>query len=559
MQSAFRFRHAVMAALLAAFSISAAADEPTTVCTITVNSADEKTIFQRSLPSDRFRFVELVERGRPDWLASACRKGVRCDVLLISGHFDGGDEFYSDRLDARESLPVAELERVSCSDSCPGLFSQLKEVYLFGCNTLNAEASRSASAEIVRALVRSGHSPADAEQLSRILSERHAETNRDRMRQIFKDVPVIYGFSSKAPLGRNAAPTLERYFQTAGTGEIATGKPSARLLGLFAPASMTVTAGTTDADAQAGYRRDVCHFSDDRLTPAQRLRFVHELLDRDVAEVRMFLDRLEQYADALSEGERHTPAVAAELLAISQDARAREQYVAFVHDADEPAVRVRMIELAARLGWLTPAERHAEIARVIAERLAQGNTGALDIDLVCALNRKREFDGALSLQATRSVTNPTAGQAALLACLGSGEAHAQVLRALASSNDADVESAEIYLRHRPISDPAELRDAAAAIARMHNSDAQVRALDTLAHHRLSDRESLEALTNVFLRAKTASVQRAVAGILIRADYQSIARPELVRALREHRLKSPDGQDMIDALIRRLQQASVPSA
>ena len=43
--------------------------------------------------------------------------------LLISGHFDGGDEFYSDRVDARESLPVDEMERVSCSDSCPGLFS----------------------------------------------------------------------------------------------------------------------------------------------------------------------------------------------------------------------------------------------------------------------------------------------------------------------------------------------------------------------------------------------------------------------------------------------------
>ena len=36
---------------------------------------------RRSLPPDEYRFVELVERGRPDWLASACRAGVRCDVL----------------------------------------------------------------------------------------------------------------------------------------------------------------------------------------------------------------------------------------------------------------------------------------------------------------------------------------------------------------------------------------------------------------------------------------------------------------------------------------------
>jgi hypothetical protein len=102
-----------------------------TVCTITVNSADEKDAFRHCLPADKYRFVELVERGRPDWLASACRTGVRCDILVISGHYDGGNEFFSDEIESREFLPVAEMERVSCSDSCPGLFSQLKEVYLF--------------------------------------------------------------------------------------------------------------------------------------------------------------------------------------------------------------------------------------------------------------------------------------------------------------------------------------------------------------------------------------------------------------------------------------------
>ena len=129
-----------------------------TVCTVTVNSPNEKETLRRVLPEDKFQFVELVERGRPDWLASACRQNLRCDVLVISGHFDGGTEFYSDRLDARESLPVAELERASCSASCSGLFSQLKEVYLFGCNTLNAATPDSTAAEVARSLVRSGYS-----------------------------------------------------------------------------------------------------------------------------------------------------------------------------------------------------------------------------------------------------------------------------------------------------------------------------------------------------------------------------------------------------------------
>src|SRR5438552_15934131 len=176
----------LLAALLVAVWAHDARADKKTVCTITVNSPNEKEVFRRNLSQDDFQFVELVERGRPDWLESACRQDVQCDVLLISGHFDGGTEFYSDRLDAKEFLPVDELERVSCSDSCPGLFSHLKEVYLFGCNTLNAEALTSASAEIARSLVRSGHSQTDAERLSRLLNERHAESNRDRMRHIFK-------------------------------------------------------------------------------------------------------------------------------------------------------------------------------------------------------------------------------------------------------------------------------------------------------------------------------------------------------------------------------------
>src|SRR3954468_4542328 len=127
-----------LASCLAAASAFNARAEKSTVCTITVNSPDEKEMFRRSLPEDQFDFVELVEHGRPDWLASACRQKVQCDVLVISGHFDAGTEFYSDRPGTREFLPVEEMERVSCSDSCPSLFSQLKEVYLFGCNTLNA-------------------------------------------------------------------------------------------------------------------------------------------------------------------------------------------------------------------------------------------------------------------------------------------------------------------------------------------------------------------------------------------------------------------------------------
>ena len=142
--------------------------------------------------------------------------------------------------------------------------------------------------------------------------------------------------------------------------------------------------------------------------------------------------------------------------------------------------------------------------------------------------------------------------AAILACLGSADGRARVLRALTSSRDDDVEIAQLYLSHRPISDVHELRAIAAEIAHMSGSDGQVRALDTLARLRLTDGESLQELTRLFPLARSVNVQRAIAGVLIRADYAALPKPDLVRMLRQHRLKSPDGEDVIDVLIRRLQ-------
>ena len=83
---------------------------------------------------------------------------------------------------------------------------------------------------------------------------------------------------------------------------------------------------------------------------------------------------------------------------------------------------------------------------------------------------------------------------------------------------------------------------------------QVRALDTLAFHYIADRESLEQLARLYPQAKSVSVQRAIAGVFIRSDYHALAKPELVRVLRQYRIKSAEGADLIDVLIRRLQLA-----
>jgi hypothetical protein len=142
--------------------------------------------------------------------------------------------------------------------------------------------------------------------------------------------------------------------------------------------------------------------------------------------------------------------------------------------------------------------------------------------------------------------------AAILACLGGGSDRRRVLQALTRGDEADVQAAQVYLGYEPITDVDEMREVAAGIAHMAVDSAQVRALDTLARHRLSDGPGLAALTGFFPRARSVDVQRAIASVLIRADYTSLPRIETAHALRQSRLKSPHGEDIIDILIRRLQ-------
>ncbi|MBX3622384.1 MAG: hypothetical protein KF891_20655 [Rhizobacter sp.] len=527
---------------------ASAAPRKQTVCTITVNSADEKETFQRYLPASKYQFVELVERNRPDWLASSCRAAVSCDVLVISGHYDGGNSFFSDQLAVREYLPVTELERVSCSGSCPSLFSHLKEVYLFGCNTLNPKPQSSASAEIVQSLVREGHSPEEAKRQLQSLDAAHGESSLERMRQIFKGVPVIYGFSSTAPLGPIAAATLGRYFRSTGKGEIAQGRPSRQLLSAFSTFSMSSARGLTEGDPLTGARHDMCQFSDERLSDAHKLDFVHQLMQRPPAEARLYIDRIQRLTAGLDAATRQTPAVARALRDIAQDAPARTRFLEEARSTEPPGVRVRLINVARDLGWLSEDERWQELALMLGDLQSRRTVGIADVDLACRLNAEHDLDGAFNRRVTPGGPADDVAHAAVRACLGSSEGHLRTLQGLVSTHDDEVQFAQAYLRNRPITDTAELRRVAGSIVRMSPGDPQVRALEVLGRHYLSDRQVLDLLIDLYARTPSAAVQNAIAGILIRADRKAIARPELAQTLTAHRRPARSGGGLLDALI-----------
>jgi hypothetical protein len=211
-----------------------------------------------------------------------------------------------------------------------------------------------------------------------------------------------------------------------------------------------------------------------------------------------------------------------------------------------------MIRLARSLGWLSPDEERDELVRMVTDIAAAPSVAYDDIDLVCSLNDDHALDAALAPLERTDTAMRSAAHGALLACLGSDSERTRMLQTLTSGSDADVRIAQVYLQHRPVTDVEELRSLTARIARMTQPDAQVRALNALAAHPLSDGASLEEMMRLFPNARTVGVQRAIAGILIRSDFHAMDTRGLAGLLRDHRLKSTDGEDLIDVLIRRLQ-------
>ena len=518
---------AIAALLLAAVAAPAAAGERKTVCTITVNSADEKETFRQRLPKGHYDFVELVEKGRPDWLRSACRRKVQCDVLVVSGHFNAGETFYSDKLENNEYLEIDELERASCSASCPDLFGKLKEVYLFGCESLNPDATRYSSA--------------------------YGESGRERMRRIFHDVPVIYGFSSSAPVGPTAAMLLGRYFDGAAAGEIGSGRPSARLLKIFGRNSMAHVAGVRPGEPLAAQRAQVCGFFDERRDAAQKLAHVHRLLRGEGGNPGEYLKRIERLLASFSAEEKARSDYAQALAVISADDATRDRFLAATRRAVPPGTRAGLIELAAQLGWLAPEAQRLERVALINDMLSAPAMGFAEVDLVCSLNADRSLDAHLPQVRVPAARADRATHQAALACLGSDEAHARIVRALASRDAADVQVAQAYLRHRPQVKGGALRQVANDITRLPDAGAQARALDALARLNISDRAVLEDLSRAFAEARSHTVQRALAEVFIRSDPKALPKRELLSTLREHRLKPPGGgTDLVDVLISRLQ-------
>lgn len=187
------------------------------VCSITINSSDEIETFKEFLSPQDFDFLELLpsevnelQDHSDHWFNLACEQDYKCDILIISGHFGGtffGKSGYA--------LPTELLEEKACQKNCGGILSDVKEIFLFGCNTMASKKTDFRSyTDYLQVLLDHGMARETAE---RVVAARYSPLESPfyaRMNFIFSGSHTIYGFDQLSPLGEHIREPLRKYLQS---------------------------------------------------------------------------------------------------------------------------------------------------------------------------------------------------------------------------------------------------------------------------------------------------------------------------------------------------------
>lgn len=203
--------------VIAMFMAQAALAAERTVCTAAINSTEEIQAFKKKLEPQGFKFVELVpqaagEDNTGDWFKDACKSGVQCDVLIISGHFSG--EFFGK---SNVRLPLELMQQQSCAKTCDGILKNPKEVFLFGCNTLAGKNHDGRTPEQYhQALINDGIDRVTADERTAILYSSLGASFGSSIQQVFEQVPVINGFDGMAPSGIHVMGDVQEYLKQSG-------------------------------------------------------------------------------------------------------------------------------------------------------------------------------------------------------------------------------------------------------------------------------------------------------------------------------------------------------
>lgn len=375
------------------------ATEKYNVCSITINSDDEIKAFKRHLNPKDFNFVELtdvidpIDKARKqvptDWFEKVCEKDIRCDVLLISGHF-GGDFFG----DSGIKLPLEKLEEMSCSHKCQNILNSAQEVFLLGCNTLaTKEADHRTPEEYIDVLVTDGIDRTQAERIAQARYGALGSAYKDRMQRVFEGIPNIYGFESVGPSGKTIKPFLDNYFksvgdykqhllklQTKGISDIIQkfNTTNQRMHNPELAEALSNTAyaecsGITKNDPAFRVKKEICKFYDENLSMENKVALTEALLSSDDA--LLYLPTISSFAS-------NNPDVKFD--AIRDNMKVKK----LLEDAAKalkpsPAIYLDIMRLQRAMSHITAEQYRSELNKTVTSHLLKLNRSG--VDLICSL------------------------------------------------------------------------------------------------------------------------------------------------------------------------------
>lgn len=374
----------VLGAVTSLLSIQAVAEK--TVCSITLNSSDEIEAMKMSLPAQDFKFVELVQKNRFDWFKQACQSKVQCDVLVISGHFAG--TFFGE---TGAYLKLKDLEESSCDPGCSGIYKNVKEVYLFGCNTLaGKEKDHRTPEQYLQVLLNDGFNMAHAQQAVAYRYSPIGATFSNRMAHVFSKTPRIYGFYSTSPLGKYTGPKVKSYFskrlasnQYATEIENLSTDRNQELMSLFKGTSLTQVAGSQISDSGL---TPVCYLSDFNKSSGriQKLQWINNSFNRSSS-----LDLINYVAQFLKneESRRRWDNDEKQIIEqIAQNQALKTQLFDIVNSQLNWLKQsvLEILEFSKVIGWISEGEYDSKVIELL--ELYKSNFGSSETDFACAIN-----------------------------------------------------------------------------------------------------------------------------------------------------------------------------
>ena len=438
-------------------AIAGGADaKPLTVCTVAFHGPDEVRAFEEHLRPPAFEHVRIGASApkQTSWLAEACRTGLQCDVVVMSGEFGG--RFFGDY---GFSLGLHDLEEASCDPACAGLFRAPREVFLLACNTLaTKDQDERTPRDYLRVLLEHGFEQATAERVVQMRYGPIGPSFRESLRRVFMGVPRIYGFSSVAPRGAVTSPMLDRYL--ASTGNYATyleraGRRTDRNASLrtaFASTSFVQEAGLAEGDPGAADRNLVCRLYDEGTSVAERLQVASQMMTRE--DFLTFLPTMEVFLrrhppEKLEGPERATFAT------MQGKTAARDEVLRLARELEVSAVKLEVAHFARHMEWMTAAEFRRMAIDGARSLLARPLTSEI-VDIECEIAKHEPLGDSIKSEDLSGMLFTLAEGIRLVDCLAPRDK--RVSTRLAAALDDPDESTRLWAvyalsRRLPLEEP----------------------------------------------------------------------------------------------------------